>query len=382
MKQKQSLLYLFVLVFYSNLTVSREHRTYMNIPTNDTNKIKVFELWEKYLNANTCLDTFWSNMDRDKFEGIDILKTSLGLGGSLYKINFDCNVLGIYNLGDNYVIKSALYWLNKNNSNNPITLLAIINVLVVEENNTYKLSNYINYSTSNWVSKRVGRIHYHYPIEYPFNVTKALSANAFLDSISMWFLIPKSDTLDYYIPLNCIDGQKMVGFEYFEGQAKKLNLCGYFDHINNIVYSNAYNGEFYTHELVHLINKHYPHANKYLLTGLAAYINDEGSLGESEKKHLKRFMQLFPNQNLNKFYDINYINDSIVPHYLFGSVICHSLMRKGGLHLILETLKRKLSDAELVEYLLDIFDYNSMGDFFENEFKYFLEENILLTTDS
>jgi hypothetical protein len=360
---------------------SKSHYTYLNFQTTDSEKRAVFELWKAYLNSDK-VDTFWAEADRKRFPRIDLLNNALGLDGSLYNIYFKCNVMGIYDMGSDYLIKSALYWNNEKDSGSSVTLLAIINVLAIKENGEYKLSNYINYSTKNWMKKNIGRIKYRYPVEFPFDEYKARDANIFLDSLVRWLSISSMDTLNYFIPVNCTEGHKMVGYEYFEGDAKKLNLCGYFDEVNNIIYSNSVAGEFYEHELVHVINKEFPNANLYFLTGLAAYINDAGSFGKSEKFHLRRYLQLYPQQNLNKFYEISYLDDLTAPNYLFGAVICHSLLRRGGIKLLTQAMSKKLTNQELIKFLLETCKYKNVNQFFSSEFSHFLNEEILLKVSS
>lgn len=366
-------------IFFSLCINAQQRKVYSNLPLRTEEHKEIFSLWNNYLQSNTnYADSFWCSKAIKKYAGTDVLKNAIGLNGSLYDIFFECNVLGIYKFGNKNLIKSAFYW-NNGKSNDSITFMALVNVIVVKENGIYKLDNYLDYSTSSWHEQIIGKIKYHFPNNYPFNTNNASKANLFLDSISKWFHVPKVDTINYYIPNNCTDGYKMVGFEYFEGEARELNLCGFFDNKNNILYSNSKAGEFYAHELIHIINKEYPNANFYLKTGLASYINDAGSLGISIKDHVKKYVSMSPDyKTMEEFYNIDYIDDITSPNYIFGATICHAILRRGGLKLLIQTMNIKFTKKEFNAYLLKICGYRDMGEFFKEEFQNIINEDIIL----
>ncbi|MBA3829210.1 MAG: hypothetical protein H0X33_09765 [Taibaiella sp.] len=374
-----------ILFLFLHLSVSAQrHHVYMNWH-NEGEKEKVFELWNQYLTQKDHLDTFWSSYDKKTYKGIDLLKDNVGFNGGLYKFKFDCNVLSITDIGEGYIIKSALYFIQEDSAiKNRFSLLAIINVLAKKENGNFKLSNYINYSTANWNVKRVGIIKYHYPAIYPFNIFNAQKANVFLDSLEKWFNF-SVDTINYYIPINCSEGLKMAGFEYYLIEGQTLNLCGFYDPTNNIVYSYAISGECYKHELIHQINRLYPTANSYLLAGIAAYIDDDGQAGESEKFHLKRYLKYLKDHpaDFNDFYNINYVDDVTSPIYIFGAVICNALLKKGGMLLLKEALQNTRTDEQLVSFLKATFKIDDLNIFFNVQFKIFLDQpSVLLTTEN
>ena len=84
-----------------------QHSVYMNWNYSDAEKSKVFGLWKQYLNQQSNTDTLWCAADRQKYKGVDILKDAAGLGGNLYKVHFDCNVMCVAEMGGNYLIPNS-----------------------------------------------------------------------------------------------------------------------------------------------------------------------------------------------------------------------------------------------------------------------------------
>ncbi len=383
---KVFLVILVVLCLAYSPVLAQNLKVHMNWDYKNPEKEKAFQVWKQYVNQNEGRDTFWHETDIRKFKGVDLLKSAVGFGGHLYKFRFSYNVLSISGVENDFLIKTALYSVvNDSLVSDQLNLFAIVNVMAIKTGNTYKLSNYLNYTTANWKEEQIGNIVYHYPYTHHFDRQKAIKANAFIDTLQDWFGFT-AGTLHYYIPLNCTEGYRMVGFDYYQGEGKEPNLCGYFDDENNIIYSNSTAGELYRHELIHTVNRSFPNANAYLLAGLSAYIDDAGSMGKSEKEHIRifqKYMETHPT-DLNKFTEIRNVAESTVGVYIFRAVICNALLKKGGLPLLKEALNQDTeSDERLIAYLqrtLAIADFN---DFFNREFKLFLKQpNVLLRTES
>lgn len=348
--------------------------------TKNPEKEKIFAIVKEYLQLkNDSIDLFWSDEDKARYPGRDLIKNAMGLGGHFYKFKYDCNILSISEIGSNYLVKCAFYSIEQDSS---MSLFAIVNYILRKDGGSYKFSNYLNYYTANWLQKKVGRIIYHYPTNFPFDLEKANRANTFLDSLGKWFSV-SNDTLNYYIPVNCTEGLKMAGFEYAMGEGRELNLCGYYDNVNKIIYSNFTQGELYKHELIHSINSHYPNAHSYLLSGIAAYIDDAGSLGKPERYHIKRYLDHIEKAetDLNNFCQINYFDETTFPLYVFGATICNAILRKGGLQLLKKAMSKTKNDDQLISFLVENFNIKDFNSFFKMEFKIYLEQpDVLMKT--
>lgn len=359
-----------------SLLLAQNKNVVLNWDYKNPQKQKVFELWKYYINNPAEKDSCWSVVDRKRYPGVDLLKNAVGLGGHFYKFKLDCNVLSISESGDNFIIRSAFYWKDDTKEGEPVSIMAITNVLAVREKGEYKLSNYINHSTSGWNKKKVGIINYIYPPSHAFDMEKANAANKYIDKLNGWFGITP-DTITYFIPMNCTEGYRMVGFEYWQSEGQELNLCGFFDSRNNIIYANAYEGEFYIHEFTHLVNEKFPAAHPVLLAGMAAYINNGGSKGKPVEYHLKKLKKYKTTHNVdyNNFDTIRNIDETTNSVYVFGAIFCNAIIRRGGLDFLKSILEMDTRNTDsLKKVLRDKLNFQDFNIFLKKEFEIYLNQ--------
>lgn len=322
--------------------------------TNNIDNKNIFNLWKNYLSSNpdSLYDNpYWNKKEKENYKSYDLLKSEGWLSPSLYGLKPKNTVLSIKNNGDYYIIKSIFYWVY------PKTLhtstLAITNVIAKKQKGEYKLFNYLPYHTQTWNRSKIGIIEYIYHPMHPFNNYKAQKANDLIDKLIRTFNI-KVDKVEYYIALNCDEIYKLKGFDFVIGMGREPNLCGFYDRFNNIIYSNSQEGEYYEHEIIHLINNFFPKAHGLFLNGLSAYIGSKAHLGQSLDFHIKR-MNLYLNTHteidLTNFSNFYQMDDQTTPSYILGAIICHLVLEKGGIELLKKALNSGNSDDDLYRFI-------------------------------
>lgn len=142
-----------------------------------------------------------------------------------------------------------------------------------------------------------------------------------------------------------------------------MEECGYFDKENNIVLSTFYAGENYRHEIIHLINKKFPHAHYLLLTGLSVYHNDEkANLGRSIMDLMKDFNEY---ANQNKGYKFSFtgnfpkINNKSGTEYLIGFMLIDKILEVGGKDLLIESLNKVKNKSDLELFIREKLKVNN-----------------------
>jgi hypothetical protein len=322
--------------------------------TNNIDNKNIFNLWKNYLSSNpdSLYDNpYWNKKEKENYKSYDLLKSEGWLSPSLYGLKPKNTVLSIKNNGDYYIIKSIFYWVY------PKTLhtstLAITNVIAKKQKGEYKLFNYLPYHTQTWNRRKIGIIEYIYHPMHPFNNYKAQKANDLIDKLIRTFNI-KVDKVEYYIALNCDEIYKLKGFDFVIGMGKEPNLCGFYDRFNNIIYSNSQEGEYYEHEIIHLINNFFPKAHGLFLNGLSAYIGSKAHLGQSLDFHIKRmnlYLNIHPEIDLTNFSNFYQMDDQTTPSYILGAIICHLTLEKGGIELLKKALNSGNSDDDLYRFI-------------------------------
>lgn len=363
---------LLMLSFFTNA----QHKTYQNFELEDTEKSELTSLLNSYINAEVKPEEIFTKFDIGKYKTIDIMKESISLGGSLYSITFDANILSIKNEGENFIVQALPYWHNADSKEKPITVLGIMNFRFIKEDGNWKITNYINYHTQNWSTQKVGNITYIYYPEYPFDNRKEQNAVEFYQKLSDIFGIDKPAELTYYIAKNCDEINLMSGFEYFISEGSNSNICAFIDDKNNIIYSTATFGEAHLHEIIHTLNNHFPPANTYMLIGLSAYINDAGSRGSDMLFHIKRFREYTLSNNLDFESFENFENMDAYTNisYITGTLICNAIYRKGGLSLLKSYLHNTEDITVFKNRLKKEFKIKNFETFFNNEMDIFIKQ--------
>lgn len=336
----------------------------IDLSRNDINE--VVNLWKLYLNKNpesNIQNIYWNDFEKTKYNSCDLLRTEGFFNPSLYALGFKNKILFVKNEDNKYLINSMYYYIDENNEFIPF---ATTNVYAIKENNEYKLYNYLPIATKNWKERKVGNIIYYFPEEYNFNNDMAVRANNYVEKIIQLFDIEHLNTITYYIAPNCEEIYNIKGFDFIVGRGNKTNLCGFFDNQNYIVYSNYNAGEFYRHELLHIINNRFADTHEILLSGISVYTNAKNTfLGKPFSFHIKNICENFldkdkKNDILN-FDTLPSLNSETEVFYFVGAVLIEITLEKGGEKLMLKLFK-------------DCKNFDDILFFFQNEFGYNKEE--------
>gem|GEM_PF-511130 len=323
------------------------------IDTVDLENKAVVELWNNYLKSDpdSLYDNpYWNTEEKRKYKSYDLLKSEGFVSPSLYYwAKSDQNIiLSISKKGDHTVLQSMFY---KPIDKGLITIMAIVNVVAMRENNKWVLYNYLPYHSKGWVNKKIGTISYVYHPHHDFNSKKAKSANEFLRNLSSIFDL-KIAELTYYIAPDCDGLHHLKGFEYVFTMGA-LDVCGFYDEINHIIYSTSQGGESNQHEIVHVMNERFPNGHGLLLAGIAAYWGGENAnFGKPLIYHLKRVNEyLVQHQeiDLNEFTEFYSMDSKTNPQYVIGAVICDEALKKGGIEKLKIMLNAGSTDEELIE---------------------------------
>jgi hypothetical protein len=313
------------------------------IDRNDTINEAIIECWQGYLKSrpDSIYDNpYWNNADKKRYVSYDLLRSEGYLSPSLYHLyerRYSNEILQIESMGDEYAIHSMFYFPKKDGSIYPLAITKVI--AKKDQTDTFKLHNWLEYYTRSWYRKRVGVIQYVYTPTHPFNQYKAEQANRLITALIKTFGI-KVDHVDYYIASSCSDIYKLKGFEDVVGMhcTQCNHLCGFTDRLNNIIYSNTIEGEYYSHELMRLINKFFPNTSGVFINGLAAYVGGANKAGLPITEHFRR-MDAYLNAH-PEITDIirswSYMDETTAPIYYIGALICQMCLEKGGLPLLRE----------------------------------------------
>lgn len=313
----------------------------------------IFNLWKNYLlsNPDSIYDNpNWNDNEKRKYKSYDLLKSEGFLSPSLYALEPSNTVLYIKEFGNDYLIHSMFYWINEENTLSP---LAITDVIAKKEDGKFKLYNYLPYHTNSWKNKQVGLINYYYHNDYVFDIDNALKANTLLIKLNEYFNLDIKN-VTYYIARDCDEIHKMKGYDYIISMGRTPSLCGFFDNLNNIVYSNSKVGEYHMHELIHVINNKYQNANYLLLSGLSVYTQDKNChLGKSFLYHISKiqnYLKTNPETKLSNFENLPQVSGTD-SYYFVGALISDIILENGGLDLLKEALNSGKENQDLLEFL-------------------------------
>ena len=325
------------------------------VDTADLENKAIVKLWINYLTSDpdSLYDNpYWNSEEKRKYKSYDLLKSEGFITPSLYYwAKSDQNIiLSISKKGDHTLLRSMFY---RQIPKGEITTMAIVNVVAKKENNKWVLYNYLPYHSSGWIHKKVGSINYIYHRRHNFNAKKAKSANEFLRSLRSIFDLKISE-LTYYIAPDCDEIHRLKGFDYVFTMGT-LEICGFYDAFNHIIYSTSAGGESNQHELVHVVNEQFPNAHELLLAGIAAYWGgDNANFGKPLIYHLKQvdeYLLKHKDIDLNSFTEFYSMDSKTNPQYVIGAILCDEALRKGGVDKLKKMLHAGATDEQLIDVI-------------------------------
>ncbi len=299
----------------------------------DPDAMKAFRLWRDYLAADpdSLYDNpRWSEADKARYRSYDLLRSEGFLTPGLYAFGLKNQVISIYPLGEDRVVRSVFYW-----DGAPPYIMAIINVVAEPDGRGgFRLTNWLSRHTAAWPRITAGPIEYRYYPSYPFNPYEAERAARLVAFFNDKF-DAGIDKVEHYIAESCDGIMRLKGFDYVvEMGMNYAGQCGFCDTDNGIIYSNARRGECCGYELTRLINNRYPRAHGLLLNGLADYfIGDNVKTGLPLEKHFARmdeYLSAHPEVDLADLPSFYRLDDITTLSYFLGLAICRTALEKGA----------------------------------------------------
>jgi len=202
-----------------------------------------------------------------------------------------------------------------------------VTYLVKKENDGFKLANYLPYLTANWKKLKTGYITFYYPPGYPLNENDAKRGEQFLKKMCVTFDIPERP-FSFYVAKDCEQMHNLVGIEsYLEGIDQ--TTCGCIDDKNDIIYSGG-KGFYYPHELVHVVNQHFPKAHSIFLIGISGLYG--GHFGKPLSWHQKRIADYIEQHEGEKIDFLSFhLDEHTGPEYVIGGIFCLEAIKQGGI---------------------------------------------------
>lgn len=302
------------------------------IDTSDAGVAGAIRVWETYLNSNpdSAYDNpNWLSAEKKRYPMFDFMNTAY-FRPSLYSFlrDWKATVMSVSPIDGGFVVRTLFAKQTDSGYSRPY---CITQIAAMREGGSYKLGNILPMSARSWLRETVGSIVFIFPPTHHFNRELAGRMNSFVDSLaSMWGIKPFP--VDFYLAQDMGDIMKMRGLDFYIGEGYNRGTGGVTDVANRVIYG-AGQDEWYPHEFVHVyINPLFPNAHRYFLEGYAALLG--GSKGHDLPWHMGR-MQRYLNEhrdldlnNVLAFHRFDYTTD---PQYVFGGLLCHLALEKGGL---------------------------------------------------
>lgn len=370
--------FLYIFLLFSNFTFSQTTSIQYTYDYLDGKTKPIYSFWKKYVelraNNNLSYKNMWENGNED------LLISLSGYSPNFFEMYTNNKLLYIKPIIDNkYEIASMFYWIQDEVN---VNLISIVKYIVVYKNGEYKLENFLENSTQNWNKKNVGLINYFYPKDYKFSIKEAKKANKFIYRLNQLFDL-NNEKIDYYIAENCDKQTEIIGLDYIATKGL-MKECGYFDKNKNILLSTYYAGEFYKHELIHLINKKYINSHYLFLTGLSVYNNSpKASLGKSTKEVFKEFSKFIyekPDLKLSFTQDFPKINN-IGTEYIISAILVDEVLERGGLELLKEAMNTINSDDQLNDFVENVLNIKDQNEFIRKTSLKFEKDNFKFKID-
>lgn len=333
--------------------------------------VKIMDLWEDYLNSrpDSLYDNpFWNSEEKAAYEQFDFLAEYFS--PSTY-MGFPARVLSISHspATGHYTIKSMLSYCREDGS--PY-VLCIMNVAAKKEADTFKLRNILPYNLKErgWQQEKTRYVHYYFPPNHEFDNEKARKMNHFIDSIAGIFEVP-ARKIEYFFAGTHPEVMSVLGFDYYVGMGGSPKPTGKVLPGNRIICSGL--GEYYPHEVVHIIvDPHYKSTHYWLREGLATFLG--GSMGKSLDEIIgitHQFLKDHPKTDLNNPFELLNLNEFVEFRYAIGGLWVKAAYDKGGWPLVKELMKQSTSKQEAINALCNIFGIQKadLSDFTRKKFK-------------
>ena len=320
--------------------------------------VKINQLWKDYLlSAPDSLynNPYWNQDDKAKYKSYDLLRSEgyMELYGLAKYGELKNLVLSIKPLDDKfYDIHSMYYWGHFKQY--PYVLCTTHVLSFKDANGSFVLGNWLDYYSRNWKTATKGCITFHYQTSKR-NKDKMKKAVQFLAFLQEKFDIDVKH-LDVYISDGFRESQRLKGYGYDIGEtavSSTMDQGGTTDIDNNIIYSNAVQGEFYQHEMMRFVRLKYRRAHHLLTDGLSEYYSENpqiiGIPIQNHFRDLSEYLAQHPEIDL-KIWDRFDTGNLTQKNYLIGLVIVDLIEKRCGHNTLLKALETVHTDEELLQF--------------------------------
>jgi hypothetical protein len=256
-----------------------------------------------------------------------------------------------------------------------VSLSFIFNIMIVEGENGFKLTNMLTYNTRNWQKRNAGKITYYAKPDYRFNERKIQQMREFNQELGRFFHV-NPISFEYYLSPSVKNSMQIRGYDFQYSMFLTDQIGGTVFPVDRIIFSGN-NSEYYPHELVHIyIDEHYPSTHAIIEEGLAVYFG--GSKGWAYEKHIAALKEYLKNNTidfLEKLHDDRSytIGEKTSLWYAMGSLLCDMSLRKCGKEGLFQLLNSGETEEELHESLELLFEIEieNFNDFVRKELEYY-----------
>lgn len=217
---------------------------------------EIFASWRAYLQNGPerfARSPYWFSGDQQRWPIFDLAAAWIYFGAAGYPrpeatlVAIDPVIPGREGARDTFIVR-ALYTTTDSAGNSlPV---ALTRTYAVREGDRWVLASPIPLLTAGWKRERRGRITFIFPPTHAFDASRAERSGRFVDSLSRAFGIATTPPISFYVADRPEDLAKFVGVD----MAVPQTSFGRAVPANNMILSGLpVYGEFYPHELTHLV---------------------------------------------------------------------------------------------------------------------------------
>lgn len=279
--------------------------------------------------------------------------------GDLYQMNnhslFKPTLLSLTDISDSLTIAKIGYFSPHKKGFSSVSI--IYNLMLIEDNGNFTLTNMLNHNTQDWQIKTVGEITYHAKPAHKFNLLRMEKMVDFNQQMAKFFH-GNPMSIDYYISPTIKHSMEIRGYD-FQYSMYLSDQIGAITYPNDKIIFVGNNSEYYPHEVVHLyLHAYFPYTHDIIGEGLATYFG--GSKGLPFEEHIKA-LKVHLSKNKIDILDKLYcqpgytINEKTSLWYSMGAFLCDLTLKQCGKQGLIKLLDSGKENEELSFALEELF---------------------------
>lgn len=302
---------------------------------------------------------YWNSEEVEKYgnDSYFILENELSFGNDnfLQMLGYmNVSVIRVNKVSDYFKITSIASFASETDTSN---INYIFYIYAKKIDGEYKLFNALKVNSELLLeSQQIDFITYFYPKSHEFDLELAQKQNQLIKEISDGMGIPLGE-YKYYFANTREEMMNIKGLYFIIGNSGNEIPSGIADIKNNITFSSGL-GEYYPHELLHLlINPEYPGTHNWILEGFATYFGmSRGIQLETHIRKLSAHLEQNPNIDLNNMLEFKSIDQYTDYRYVLGGYIIEKAFEKGGYDYLKEVLEKTKTDEEYYSTVAEILE--------------------------